>query len=118
MRAGLRYGFPDWAEANVDPCTPAELTRYFLERGVLYTREFWRKLLRGDVRSAKLETWLRICDATGEPLSRFIDYHPDGRAPAPRERASKAKPRRPKREAPPRFPAPPDPHAHLGGATR
>jgi hypothetical protein len=108
VSTGLRLGFSDWARAHVHPCTPAELTRYFADRGVAYTKEFWRKLLAGQLRAVRLETWVRICDATGEPLATFIAYEPDGRPPTPRPRREKQK-RRPERAPALALPAPPNP---------
>ena len=113
MSTPLRYGFPSWARRHVEPCTPAELTRYFEDRGVYRSKEFWRKLLRGHVRAAKLETWVAICDATGEPLSTFLAYEPDGRPPAPRPRKKPA--RRAQRKADSLLPPPPDPRRYFEG---
>lgn len=103
---GVSYGFPAWAKAHVRPCTPAEVTRYFEDREVCFSKEYWRKLLRGDLRSAKIETWVQICDATGEPLSTFISYQPDGSSPKPRPRPRRRQ-TQPKSPAS-RFAAPPD----------
>lgn len=80
----LRCEFPAWVRGNVSPPTPAGVAQYFAERGVSYTEEYWRRLLAGEVRSARLETWQRICDATQEPFSSFFSYEPDGSLPAAR----------------------------------
>ena len=114
MTGRIRYGFPAWARANVDPCTPAEVTRYFADRGVEHTKEFWRKLLRGEESVARLETWRRICDATGEPLSTFLVYEPAGEPPAPSRRPTRKKTRKGRDRSASVLPPPPDPRTFFG----
>lgn len=102
----LCSAFPTWVRGNVSPPTPAGVAQYFAERGVTYTEEYWRRLLAGEVRSARLETWQRICDATQEPFSSFFSYEPDGSPPASRPTTKRQRRRRRPADE---LPAPPAP---------
>ena len=72
----ISYRFPAWCSDNIPPATPAAVAAYFGRRGLVLSRESWRKLLRPTVAAIRLTTWVAICDITGEPLSAFFAYQP------------------------------------------
>jgi hypothetical protein len=120
MRA--TYRFDDWVREELGDCADEDVRVFFAERGLEMVEEQWRKLRRGLFSELRIETWCRICDITGKPLSYFIDYIPAGPPPRPRPLAPHKR-RRPKRAAPPAkaaavsLPPPPDPFAFLHGDT-
>jgi hypothetical protein len=108
-----RYRFPAWARAHVGSSRPSEVKRYFDDRHVEHTAEFWRKFLQSKAPlSVVIGTWGPICDVAGLPLSAFIDWEP-GEPPARTSKPRRAP--RAKQEAP-RRPAPPRPGDYFGDA--
>jgi len=99
-RQGLHLGFVVWARRVLPPASPAIVKRHFDRHGVVYTAEFWRKLLNGEIKQVNLATWMRICDVAGEPLRYFVDYEPADNAlptarplgPRPRRTATRPNP--------------------------
>jgi hypothetical protein len=74
-------------------------------------REFWRGLLqRKPKASFVLSTWGPIIDATGLPLSAFIEIEPSDTPPPARPRPR----RRKSRPAPAPRPQPPRPADYFG----
>jgi hypothetical protein len=108
----VNYLFPSWARETVGSTRPAYVQRWFASRGLNLTRETWRKFLGPrPPASVVLKTWERICEASGEPLSTFVEVKPTGPAPEPvplPPPASKPKLEPQKPDAPQR-PAPPSP---------
>jgi hypothetical protein len=105
-----RYLFRSWARTTIGSTQPAAAQRWFADRGLNLSRETYRKFLSPrPPASLMLSTWERICEASGEPLSTFVEVKPSGPAPEPTPPpppAPKAKDRTPKPGAPQR-PAPP-----------
>lgn len=93
MRA--TYRFEEWVREELGDCTDEDVRVYFAERGLPMSEETWRKLRRGLISELRIETWCRICDVTGRPLSYFIDYEPLGLPPDPQPLPPKAR-RRPR----------------------
>lgn len=108
------YRFPAWARETIGSDQPAEVRRWFSERGLDLTRETWRKFLRdGAPPSFLVTTWQDICEASKESFSRFFDYQPSDRPPVVRRRPA---PRRSGRAAArPSIPPPPSPRDFFGG---
>jgi hypothetical protein len=118
MELQYSFKFKAWVEHNLGPDTnAAAVKRYFDRLGVKLTQEKWRMFLHQAPKRPDLIVWLDICDATGESLSTFIDYDPDGRPPG----RLKERNRRAPKPAPCRAAAvvgekaPPDPFAHVRG---
>jgi hypothetical protein len=112
MRRGFRYTFPDWCEANVGGRGAAAVHAWLSARGVPLSRQAVAKLLDRTPRDLRLKTWRAICDATGRPLSYFIEYVPasdEPREPLGGQATRPARPQAPQRlvdrrpALPPRF---------------
>lgn len=94
---GLRYLFPAWAARHIaSPPTPAAVKKYFDARGFRQSREQWRKMLRNKPDYIVISFWACVCEATGEPLSTFLNYTPTGVMPVIR----RVPPRRPRKQQP------------------
>jgi hypothetical protein len=88
----VRYGFPGWVRDTLGDVGPAEVMRHFERFGIELSDQQWSRLLRNEVASVKLSLWTAICEATGLPLSRFIEYLPTGEGrPAMPPRKQKAR---------------------------
>lgn len=109
---GLTLGFAAWARRTVPPGRPSDVARYMRARRVDYSREYWRRVMNGEIKEVNLETWARICDATGVPLHVFFDYQPEPDAIPSARRVTQRAPR-PATPAAPAPAGPPNPHDYF-----